>query len=486
MIGREHGAELLADPSRVVARLFLPGEGTADSHSRAAEIVERVLNIPETEIDELAAQLMADFAPRDGDTRRLFASHAEAVRSRVQRPATVTPAQEIVLGASFTAEYAVEGAALCNPSVVDHPDQTGLEDGQRRVAVALRAIGEGHISSIAFASAIVGPGERWEFEERVGPLVSPVVGEGEWERARFRNMLEHEHHLNELSSAVLRALPETFTASGLEQAVATVPQQLRLHRDSAADMENLRRVAASAYSSHFDESSALSQRILLPVAAEEDHGMEDARFVCWTGLDGSTEYRATYTAYDGRSIAPRLITTPDLETFQVHRLSGSAARNKGMALFPRPIGGEHFALSRTDGQNISMARSSDGYDWSDAGVVHSPQEPWEMVQTGNCGSPIETDRGWLALIHGVGPMRTYSMGALLLDLDDPTRVLARSETPFLVPSGERRNGYVPNVVYSCGGILHDGTVWIPVGVGDCRIGVYSVGLTELLDSLIPA
>lgn len=485
MIGREHDAELLADPGRVVPRLFLPGEGVASSHSRAAEIVRRVLEIPAPELETLADDLVEVFSARIDDAPALFASHTEAVSSRLGSETSITPAQSIVLGASFTAEYAVEGAALCNPSAVEHPDQSGLQDGQLRVAVALRAIGEGHISSIGFAEAVIGPGDRWEFDERVTPLTPPTISEGRWDRSHFERSLEHEQHLNELSSAVLRRLPDSFTPSDLETALAGIPDQLTRHRDSRADRDTLRSTAVSAYVAGFAPDSALSQRILLPVADEEDHGMEDARFVRSTAADGSVEYRATYTAYDGQAIAPRLITSPDLASFSIHRLSGSAARNKGMALFPRLIGGEHLALSRTDGQNISLARSSDGFDWSDLGIVHRPVEPWEMIQTGNCGSPIETERGWLALIHGVGPMRTYSLGALLLDLDDPRTVLARSATPFLAPTGERRNGYVPNVVYSCGGIVHDGTLWVPFGVGDHRIRVLSLGVDEVLDSLVP-
>jgi predicted GH43/DUF377 family glycosyl hydrolase len=485
MIGTEHDGELLADPGRVVARLFLPGEGVASSHSRAAEIVQRVLEIPSPDVEDLARDLLEVFSARVGDASALFASHTEAVSSRLHRETTVSAAQSVVLGASFTAEYAVEGAALCNPSAVQHPDQSGLKDGQLRVAVALRAIGEGHISSIGFAEAVIGPGERWEFVERVMPLTMPVIAEGTWDRTQFEQALEHDHYLNELTSAVLGRLPERFTPSDLEDALAALPDQLTRHRDSRVDRETLRRMAASAYVARFDEDSALSQRILLPVADEEDHGMEDARFARTTAADGSTEYRATYTAYDGRAIAPRLITSPDLATFSIHRLSGSAARNKGMALFPRLVGGEHLALSRTDGQNISLARSADGFDWSDAGMVHRSVEPWEMIQTGNCGSPIETEHGWLAIIHGVGPMRTYSIGALLLDLDDPRKVLARSATPFLVPTGERRNGYVPNVVYSCGGIVHENTLWVPFGVGDHRIRVFSVTVDELIESLSP-
>lgn len=214
--------------------------------------------------------------------------------------------------------------------------------------------------------------------------------------------------------------------------------------------------------------------------------MEDARFVRFTDADGAVGYRATYTAYNGHDIAPRLITSPDLNEFAIHRLTGSGAHNKGMALFPRLIGGHHLALSRTDGENISLARSTDGVIWEDVGIVHRPTELWELVQLGNCGAPIETDRGWLVLTHGVGPLRTYSLGALLLDLDDPSRVIARSTEPLLRPSAGLRDGYVPRVVYSCGAIAHRGTLWIPVGVGDSRIRIFSIAIDEVIASLSAA
>jgi predicted GH43/DUF377 family glycosyl hydrolase len=297
--------------------------------------------------------------------------------------------------------------------------------------------------------------------------------------------LEHERHLNDLASAVVADLPDSFTSAEIAATLAGVPEDLLLHRDSRAEADALRDMAASAYVAEFDEATTLSQRVLLPVATAENRGMEDARFVRFADADGTLEYRATYTGYDGRDIAPRLITSRDLRRFEINRLSGSAARNKGMALFPRLVNGEHLALSRVDGETTSLARSVDGVLWDYAGPVHRPELPWELIQTGNCGSPIETERGWLVLMHGVGPMRVYSVGALLLDLDHPATVLARTVEPILEPAGERREGYVPNVVYSCGPIVHDGVLWIPIGVGDARIGVHSVGVEELLDGMTP-
>jgi predicted GH43/DUF377 family glycosyl hydrolase len=253
-----------------------------------------------------------------------------------------------------------------------------------------------------------------------------------------------------------------------------------------ATVDLLRQLVASAYEVQFDADLSLSQRVLLPSAAEESHGMEDARFVLFTGDDGSVEYRATYTAYDGRHIAPRLLTSPDLRVFAAHRLAGPAARNKGLALFPRLVNGVHLSLCRSDGESTSLAYSDDGFVWGTPQPLQVPSASWETLQVGNCGPPIETDAGWLVLTHGVGPMRVYTISALLLDLVNPGRVIKRLPDPLLSTASDEREGYVPNVVYSCGGVVHDGRLWIPYGIGDARISVAWVDVAELIDAMVPA
>lgn len=480
----QHDAGLAPDPSRVVARLFLPGEGIASTRSRAAEIAARVMRIPQEQVEALVPRLLADFETRHVGTAEILRSHARAVGSRVSAAAELDDERALLLGASFTAEYAVEAAALCNPSAVLHLDQSGLEAGQVRVAVALRAIGEGHVSSIEFAEAVIGPGRSWRFLDRDAPLATAEVTAGTWERAHLRSALEHEGSLGDLSSTLLARLPEHLTAADLDRALVGLPGDLGTHRDSAAELVVLRAMVGSTYEARFDAATRLAQRVLLPSAAEEVQGVEDARFVRFRTDDGEEHYRATYTAYDGHDIAPRLITSSDLVTFRMHRLTGDGARNKGMALFPRTVGGAHLALTRTDGESITLARSPDGLHWVEQSVVHAPTEAWEVVQTGNCGSPIETDRGWLVLTHGVGSMRTYSLGALLLDLDDPGVVLARTVEPILRPQPRTQDGYVPNVLYSCGPVAHDGVLWVPYGVGDSRIEVCSLVIEDLLDAMV--
>jgi predicted GH43/DUF377 family glycosyl hydrolase len=479
------GVELLPDPGRTIARLFLPGEGIIPTRSRAGDIIERLAAKPKAEIETAAAEILEAFGDRHDQLRAILIHHAQTVVFRSDHPHHLGEALSIVIGAAFTAEHSVEAAALCNPSAVRHADQSGLAAGELRLAVALRSIGEGHVSSIGFATAIIGPGIRWRFEERATPAVAPAISEGSWTRARLREALESDGRLNELSGAVVRALPKSFISSEIEAAISAVPAELGRWREPHVDLDTIRTMAWSAYEATFDEDTELSQRVLLPVTAGESNGIEDARFVIYTHEDGSIEYRASYTAYDGRSIAPRLIRSPDLRTFTMHRLMGKAAVNKGMAFFPRAIGGVDWALTRTDGENISIASSKNGLSWSNVGVLHRPTELWESVQLGNCGSPIETERGWLVVTHGVGPMRQYGIAALLLDLEDPTRVIARLEQPMLEPVGDLQEGYVPNVVYSCGGIVHDGTLWLPYGVGDQRVRAASIGVDELLDAMTP-
>ena len=476
---RRIGREVHPDPARVLARLFLPGEEPHLAHSRAQEVIARVTALDDGEVDHLVTRLVEVFAARHLDYEDLLISHASVVASHVDTQG-LSAARTLLLGATFTAEYAVEGAAVCNPSAVLHPDQRSLEEGQVRVAVSVRGIGEGHVSSIGFRSALVGPGERWSWSQRCHPISAGVVSPAPWRRAHLRAVLADQGDSDELARGVLRSLPVQFTEADLERGLAEVHRDLLSRPGAPATTQLLRRLVSSAYEVTFDEHVALEQRVIMPSAADESNGMEDARFTRFLEADGVVDYRATYTAYDGQRIAPRLLTSPDLRTFRTHRLAGSAARNKGMALFPRLVNGRHLALCRADGESTAVASSTDGFTWTVQQPVHEPAASWETVQVGNCGPPIETDRGWLVLTHGVGAMRTYSIGAVLLDLNDPSVVLGKLNHPLLEPDPAEQNGYVPNVVYSCGGLVHDGLLWLPYGIGDARIGVAYLPVADIL------
>ncbi|MDQ7878470.1 glycosylase [Microbacterium sp. QXD-8] len=483
MILEPHPAALHHEPSRVVDRLFLPGEETRTAHSRMLPIIERVRAVPREEVSALAEAIVADFATRQPEAASILLSNAHALVARVDAEHDLTDAQLLVVGSAFTAQYAVEGAALCNPSAVEHPSQAGLGDGELRVAVSLRCIGEGHTSSIGFAEAVIGADDTWVFGERATPPTRADVAIGTWSRADFARTLDVADRLDDLAGAVLAALPDRFTGNELEAAIEALPTKLAMRPTSRRPMHALRDVAASRYRLGFDADVELSARTIMPVLPEEDRGVEDARFVRFIGGDGGVEYRGTYTAYDGRTVGPRLLTSPDLVSFESQRLGGSGARGKGMALFPRLVDGRHLAIARGDGENIGLSSSDDGVLWDDLGVIHAPTEVWELIQLGNCGSPIETSRGWLLLTHGVGPLRTYSLGALLLDLDDPSRILARTREPLLTPEGDMVDGYVPRVVYSCGGIVHRERLWVPTGIGDSRIRMYSAPLDRVWDAM---
>jgi predicted GH43/DUF377 family glycosyl hydrolase len=482
-------AELHADPARVVAQLFVPGEQPHQTRSRAAAIIDRILALDEAEVEQRAAQLLEDFGTRHHGYPQLLARHAGIAAAHLDDPTGLSPARSLVLGASFTAEYATEAAALCNPSAVAHPDQRDLQPGQLRAAVSLRAIGEGHISSIAFATAIIGPGPSWTFTDRERPVALGETSPTEWSNHHRSAVLTDQTRtasrgsVDELSNALLRVLPTRFEATDLERALAQASVGLLTRPGASASIDQLRRIVSSAYQVDFPADTTLAQRILRPSTAEESDGMEDARFTRFTSSDGTVEYRATYTAYDGRQIAPRLLLSRDLRRFRTHRLAGAAAGNKGMALFPRLVGGRHLALCRTDGENISLTHSPDGYTWSQPRLIHAPTQVWELLQVGNCGPPIETDRGWLVLTHGVGPMRSYAIGAILLDLDHPMQVIGRLPRPLLAPGRGEQDGYVPNVVYSCGGLIHGGRLWLPYGIDDSRIGVAWAPLDDLLAEL---
>jgi predicted GH43/DUF377 family glycosyl hydrolase len=478
------GQRLPPDPRRVIAKPYLPGEdGVAGGESRAGLLVRRVLAIPEAEVATLLGGIRADFSGRHRAFEETLDRHYQLVAAHVPAGTALTAERRALIGAYFTHEYSVEGAALFNPSIVPAPDQTGMGPGQQRFIMSLRAVGEGHISSIEFRSGVIDSGGL-SLEEPSGVLVTgrraPARG---YDLRRFKAKLIELGAGNELAWTVLGRLSPHFTLAELEESLARLEAEGPSHAISYETLKIIRLLAASNYVTSFPPDSRIDERVIFPAGPNETRGMEDARFVRFVDDRGTAKYYATYTAYDGFQILPQLIETEDFLSFNISTLNGFAAQNKGMALFPRQVGGKYVMLSRKDRENLHLATSDDVHFWNDVTELDRPLAPWQLLQIGNCGSPLETEAGWLVLTHGVGAMRRYGIGAILLDLEDPRRVIGRLREPLLLPDATEREGYVPNVVYSCGGIVHGHQLVLPYGFSDSGIGVASISMSELLGAL---
>ena len=477
---------LFPDATRVLAKPFLPGEEILlPGQSRAHLLMQRILTIPESRVAELNTEILRRFDARHKDFTQILERQFEAVASYIDDRDRVSAARRLLIGAYFTHEYSIEAAALFNPSIVLAPDQHGLPVGSIRFAMSLRGVGEGHLSSIEFRTGVL-DGDGGVTIDEVGPHV--VGGRRSPPRHFYKKYfgakLAELGAINELSAGVLERLDARFTLDELETSLSA----LEIHGPPAAiwfeTVKIIRVLASSNYVTTFPTGSQLSERVIFPAGPNETRGMEDARFVLFTDIDGSTKYYATYTAYDGFSILPQLIETDDFVRFTISTLNGAAAQNKGMALFPRTIDGKYVMLSRKDRENLHLSTSSEVHQWDDVTELFRPQQPWELLQIGNCGSPIETEAGWLVLTHGVGPMRRYAIGALLLDLKDPLRVLGHLPEPLIEPTEDERAGYVPNVVYTCGAIVHAGQLVVPYGFSDSGVAIASIQLPDLLDALL--
>ena len=476
---------LLADPARVVTQLFVPSqEGFEHTESRAGAVVERILAIDEDEVRSCLAELLVRFEGRHRDLRGTFSRHAAELADRLNADRVLSEERNLLLGAAFTSEYAIEGAALCNPSMVAHPDQSEIASGSLRFVLSVRGIGEGHQSSIGFRTGVIDAAGEIAIDA-ISPFattgtVMPVL----MEAAVFRSELDRLDDAGEAADFVFDSLGDHFSRDELENRLGTLRTKLRTRGHAQKTISQIRDIADRTYGVEFDPGTALSDRVLRPAMGAEAAGVEDARFVRFVDDDGSVTYYASYTAYSGSRIVQQLLETKDFRSFTSMPLVGRAAANKGLALFPRRINGRFAAMSRADRESNAVACSDHRLLWTDSAPCQQPTEPWEVLQLGNCGPPIETAAGWLVLTHGVGPMRTYRLGAILLDIDDPTRIIGRLRQPLLSPAPDERDGYVPNVVYSCGALAHADTLVLPYGISDGAIGFATVAIPELLAALV--
>ncbi|HWF77557.1 MAG TPA: glycoside hydrolase family 130 protein [Caulobacteraceae bacterium] len=414
---------LRPDPARVVVRPFRPATEPRDLSAtdkvRANLIVNRVMGLdPEAAADQLD-DVLENFQGRHRNLLATFEARAEEMEDALAAHSAFTDIQRQLIGAYFLHEYSFEASALFNPSIVRHPDQTGAPAGGTRFILSLRAVGEGHVSSLTFRSGAIAANG--------GITIDPT------------------------------------------QRLASVPRVVtRVWRPEGDEVEVT-----------FKADEDISERVIFPITESQSNGIEDARFVEFEEA-GRRSFYATYTAYSGRAIRSELIETSDFVSFRLTPLKGAAANNKGMALFPRKIAGRYAMIGRQDNENLYLLYSDDLHTWDGGQAILRPQFPWEFVQIGNCGSPIELDEGWLLLTHGVGPVRRYSIGAALLDKADPSKVLARSREPLVRPDATEREGYVPNVVYTCGGLRHHDLIILPYAVSDSFSNFATIRIADLM------
>lgn len=473
------GIVLRPDPARVLFRPFDMGNNT-----RVLKILARVNSLTEEEVHQKLDEVIREFGSRHHKLSAFFLRRFDQVKAQLLTDEPLTKERKLLLGAYFTMEYSLESAALFNPSMVWHPDQTDLPAGYKRFVVSLRATGEGHISSISFRTGYVDEAGNIVLQKPSRYVTSPeAIVSQQFDKNTFVKKLYELRLINSISEGVLAGLSDEFTLPDIEAQVKQVMSRFRHNAEYETITSGLIALALSNYEIHFDDDQSIDERCIFPHSPNETNGIEDARFVQFRDDDGEVTYYATYTAYNGRVTFPQLLETKDFTHFSVSTLNGAEVQNKGMALFPRKINGRYATLSRQDGENIYLMFSDDLYFWQTKELIVKPTYPWEYVQLGNCGSPIETEAGWLVLSHGVGPMRKYAIGAFLLDLNDPSKVIGRMKEPLLSPDENEREGYVPNVVYSCGGQIHGNTLIIPYAMSDYASSFATVNVDELLAEL---
>ncbi len=472
------GTILRPQSKRVLVRPFLVGDGV-----RVRSLMGRLQELSDEEVTNALKEVVGEFATRHADMSAVLRQHYDRARVHLDGWPELSEERQMLAGAYFTSEYALESAALFNPSIVSAPDQSGVAEGDLRFVMSLRATGEGHISSIEFREGVVGSDGSVVLEEAGAMVTEPDrVDAAVYERDLFARKLAEVGLETDYTWSVLHSMSERFTIADLRRALDEVD-----NRGGGTDVdrakEGMAMLAESNYETQFSPDQRMEERIIFPSSPSERNGIEDARFVEFRREDGSVVYYATYTAYDGRVILPQLIETEDFLYFKIRTLNGPAAQNKGMALFPRLVNGHYAMISRQDNENVFLMYSDHPHFWDSYEPLFQPQQPWELVQMGNCGSPIETNAGWLVLTHGVGPMRKYCIGAILLDLDDPRKVIGRLAEPLLTPDANEREGYVPNVVYTCGALVHAGRLILPYAMSDYATGFATVEMTDLLARL---
>lgn len=469
------------DLKKVIPRFFNPG----DDRSRA--LINKILQMTTGEVVVLLQQVLDEFSARYRDISALLCKHFELIKYLLPEDLRETlPAEKkSLIGSYFTMEYSLEAAALFNPSAVEAPDQSGVQPGEKKVIVSFRATGESHISSLIFKQGILDKQAMIRFDPSGNFMSEGVITQKKRDnKIVFEELLSHTALPGNVRTNILEQLTDPFSYKEIELVLKQALKQVPSATERKKLKYDILSMVNTRYEIQFPADSLLSERVIFPVTFTEKNGIEDARFVKFINEDGSFIYIATYTAYDGSFILPQLIETKDFLHFKVSPLHGKAAINKNLALFPRKINGQYAMLARIDGFNNYIMFSDDLYMWEEVQRLQQPKYPWELVQIGNGGSPIETAKGWLVITHGVGPMRKYCLGASLFDLHIPSIELGRLKEPLLVPNEDERYGYVPNVVYSCGSMVHGDQLFIPYAVSDHASSFVTVSLAGLLDEIL--
>jgi beta-1,2-mannobiose phosphorylase / 1,2-beta-oligomannan phosphorylase len=476
--------KFIPDSSRVIARFLYTGD------ERALNTIRSVLNMSEQSASQALSPVLRDFSLRHRNISKIFEKHFFKISHLLKQmdvdPNSLDISQKTLIGSYFTMEYSIESAAFFNPSIVEHPDQSETGPGEKRVILSFRATGEGHISSIVFRTGVLDKNNNLSIEP-IGKMLEEAqhIRKHTYDKASFKNKIDEMKDIHALipSGLILDKLNDTFTYGELRDCIQDARKTLHLASDKEILFNQIIWLALSHYELDFSLDTNISERVIFPVSVNEKNGIEDARFVKFTEGNGKTIYYATYTAYDGTVILPKMLDTRDFYHFRVLPLHGEIAQNKGMALFPRKVNGKYVMLCRLDGFNNYISYSENINIWREAKLLQQPKYPWEFIQIGNGGSPIETSEGWLVITHGVGPMREYTLGVSLFDLENPEKEIGRLKSPLLVPNAEEREGYVPNVIYSCGSMIHNDELVIPYAMSDYASTYATVNLQELLNEL---
>jgi len=481
-VKRKH-VNFLPDSSRVVARYFMNGE------EPTKDMLALVFAMNEDEVHVALDQTLREFAYRHRNITRLFKRHCNNVRGVIERMQMnyddISEARKLLIGSYLTMEYSLESTAFFNPSIIPDIDQTYLEEGELRVIISFRATGEGHISSIVFRRGIIDKNNDLHLMS-IGKSMdlAEVSHKKLYHTGRFVKKMQEMNIPEMYSKLIVESLPKDhFEYSALKNAVNKILTDPEISGDKRLALEEITWLIDSYYDIVFEPDSDISERVIYPISESESNGIEDARFVHFTDDDGSVKFYATYTAYNGHAILPKFLSTDDFYTFRIMPFHGKGAMGKNLALFPKKIKGKYAMLSRLDGINNYIMFSDRNTLWTDPILLQKPRFPWEFSKIGNCGSPIWTEKGWLIITHGVGPMRRYCIGASLFDLDDPTKEIGRLEEPLLMPLEHEREGYVPNVVYSCGSIIHNGNLILPYAVSDYSTTYAVVEMEALFEAL---